>query len=269
MSASPIDVMGRPENAGAAAAGFIARLEQLKATLVQLREHESLVPPELKAQRVLETRNKLEDLGREIEIAKQGAAEWNETDAWLVEKAVSRAQVEMTEKTPFSVKKLLAELRTGTGALAQQKHNDLGPVLGTVHESAKLVGAMVAPMAGGGALGTMAATAVGAGEGLTTAAVFGGMVGGAVLAPMAIDAVTSKIESPKTQAVVKTALYALVAGGAAYLAPAAIPALIFSFGLSGAIRLINWFAGSGQAAAQPQPAPQPQAAPGRVAPQPS
>lgn len=264
MPASRVDVMQRPENNGETAAGFIAKLQELKATLIQLNEHESLVPPEVKAERILETRNRLEDLGREIEIAKQGAREWTEKEAFLVEKAVAQAQVALTEKSPFSVKKLLAELRTGAGALVLQKHEDPGPTLAAVQSTADLVGGRVAPMVAGGTLGTMAASALGATEGIATAAMIGGTVGGAVLAPMAIEAVTSKIANPKARAIAKTALYTIVAGGAAYLAPAAIPALAISFGISGAIHLVNWFAGRGRT----QAAPQTQTAPGRVAPQP-
>jgi len=269
MSPSPIEVMGRPENTGETAGEFIAKLEQLKASLRQLREHEFTEPPEVKAQRILATHKKLGNLARQIEIAKQGAIEWTEVEAVdvknkakeILEEDIAILKRDLKDDSLFLIEDLLVKLQTGAGALAKQKHNDPGPTLGAIERTADLVGGRVAPMVAGGALGTSAATALGLSAGLSTTAMIAGTVGGAVAAPIAVEAVTSKIENPKARAVVKTALYGLMAGGAVLLAPQAIPALAISFGIAGAINLINWFRQKGAAAerasqAQPRAAPQ-------------
>ena len=262
-----------PEGSSDSTYKMLDLLQRMKTEIIALkRDRDGPDPVDARALRMLETHKSLGNLYGSIRNLQQKlATEATDKELEAVQLQAQEVGRELDKDSPSYVQDVIGQMYVVMGKLAEEKRNDPGKALKTIERTMEIPGARVGPMMAGGAIGTAAATSLGASTAMTTTAMVGGTVLGAVAAPIAIEALANKVENPAARSILKTAMYAGVAGAAALLAPQALIPLAVSFGISGLIHLIHSLSTGGAPATAPAPATAAEPARGRarVAPQPT
>lgn len=211
-----------------------------------------------RAESILQTHKSLETLYVNIQSLKfKLATEGNPEDLETIREQAMEVSRQLKNKAPAYIQELLGQLYQGTDQLVRAKQNDAGPLLGTVEQAGKFGGGIVASSAMGGALGMSAASALSSSAYAATTGMILGTAGGIVGAPILVDSVGNAITSnPYGRSVAKTLMYGGLIGGAALLAPAALPGIAVAAGITGAIHGLNWLVKYMQGRGEARPAVQ-------------